>query len=53
MKEKIAEYAREIIRAEATTLTSLADRVDQSFVKAVRLILLCCPRIPELAASSH
>jgi arabinose-5-phosphate isomerase len=39
------EFARQILRAEATALTEVADRLDDSFVRAVDLLAICRGRV--------
>ena len=38
-------YAREIVRAEATALQRVADRLDEGFLHAVELLLGCPGRV--------
>jgi arabinose-5-phosphate isomerase len=39
------EFARQILRAEATALTEVADRLDDGFVRAVELLAACRGRV--------
>jgi arabinose-5-phosphate isomerase len=41
MKNKVIEIAKNVLKIEAESILALSDRIDDSFVKAVEMILAC------------